>query len=98
MPTPSPTWHQRTGRSPTDCPAWDVRQTACHSVGMAEMAAGIREGNRQRRLAGPMAASQGIPFIDALTDLQVRERADWTPARVVVGARSVAPGLPEDAG
>jgi uncharacterized protein (TIGR03083 family) len=76
---------------PTDCPSWDVRQLACHIVGMAEMAAGIREGNRQRKLAGADAARRGIQFIDALTDVQVRERADWTPTQVVNGARDVGP-------
>jgi uncharacterized protein (TIGR03083 family) len=75
----------------TDCPAWDVRQVACHTVGMAEMAAGIREGRRQQRIAGADAAEQGIAFVDALTALQVREREDWTPAQAVAGARSVAP-------
>ena len=76
---------------PTDCPAWDVRQLVCHVVGMAEFAAGIREGNRQRKLAGADAARRQVPFIDALTDLQVRERVDWTPAQVVRGARDVGP-------
>ncbi|MCG8150417.1 maleylpyruvate isomerase family mycothiol-dependent enzyme, partial [Pimelobacter simplex] len=38
---------------PTDCPAWDVRQVAAHVVGMEAMAAGIREGARQRRGAPP---------------------------------------------
>jgi uncharacterized protein (TIGR03083 family) len=76
---------------PTDCPAWDVRQLACHVVGMAEFAAGIREGSRQRKLAGADAARKQIPFLDALTDIQVRERADWDPARVVQGARDVGP-------
>lgn len=76
---------------PTDCPAWDVRQMACHSVGMAEMSASIRESKRQQQIAGADAAREGVPFIDALTALQVRERDDWTPAQVVEGARSVAP-------
>jgi uncharacterized protein (TIGR03083 family) len=76
---------------PTDCPAWDVRQLACHVVGMAEMVASIREGIRQRRLAEADAAAQGIPLIDALTAVQVRERDDWTPTQVVEGARSVGP-------
>ncbi len=76
---------------PTDCPAWDVRQLVCHVVGMAEMAAGIREGNRQRKIAGADAAREKIPFIDALTDVQVRERADWTPERAIAGARDVGP-------
>jgi uncharacterized protein (TIGR03083 family) len=76
---------------PTDCPAWDVRQLACHVVGMAEMAAGIREGIRQQRLAEADAAAQGVPLIDALTAVQVRERDGWTPTQVVEGARSVGP-------
>jgi|SoiMethySBSTD1v2_1073268.scaffolds.fasta_scaffold419892_1 uncharacterized protein (TIGR03083 family) len=76
---------------PTACPAWDVRQLVCHVVGMAEMAAGVREGNRQRRLAGADAARKRIAFIDALTDVQVRERADWDPEQAVRGARDVAP-------
>jgi uncharacterized protein (TIGR03083 family) len=76
---------------PTDCPAWDVRLLACHVVGMAEMAAGIREGRRQQRIAGADAAKERIPFIDALTALQVRERKDWAPARVVDAARDVGP-------
>jgi uncharacterized protein (TIGR03083 family) len=76
---------------PTDCPAWDVRQLVCHVVGMAELAAGVREGNRQRKLAGADAARKGIPFLDALTDLQVRERADWSPERAVRGAREAGP-------
>jgi uncharacterized protein (TIGR03083 family) len=76
---------------PTACPAWDVRQLACHVIGMAEMAAGVREGRRQRRLAGAEAAAAGVPFIDALTAVQVRERDGWSPARVVESARSVGP-------
>ena len=28
---------------PTDCPGWDVRAMAAHTLGMAEMAASIRE-------------------------------------------------------
>ncbi len=76
---------------PTDCPAWDVRQLVCHVVGMAEMAAGVREGNRQRKIAGADASREQIAFIDALTDVQVRERADWTPGQAVDGARDVGP-------
>jgi uncharacterized protein (TIGR03083 family) len=76
---------------PTQCPAWDVRQLVCHVVGMGEFVAGVREGGRQRRIAGADADRKGIEFIDALTDLQVRERADWTPEQAVRGAREVGP-------
>jgi uncharacterized protein (TIGR03083 family) len=62
----------------TDCPAWDVRQMACHMLGMVEMAASIRENIRQLRKA---ARAGGVP-IDALTQLQVDERTGWTPQRI----------------
>ena len=64
---------------PTDCPAWDVRQMAAHMLGMAEMAASIRENLRQQRKATKVAGSGGV-YIDALTQLQVDERADWLRA------------------
>jgi len=62
----------------TDCPAWDVRQMAAHMLGMAEMAASMRETVRQQR----KAARAGGVYIDALTALQVDERAGWTPERI----------------
>src|SRR5690348_8758120 len=51
---------------PTGCPGWDVRAMAAHALGMVEMAASIRENNRQLRLA----RRRGGVFIDALTGLQ----------------------------
>jgi uncharacterized protein (TIGR03083 family) len=66
---------------PTDCPAWDVRQMAAHMLGMAEMAASIRENLRQQRKAAKATGSGGV-YIDVLTQLQVDERADWTPERI----------------
>ncbi|HWJ11697.1 MAG TPA: maleylpyruvate isomerase family mycothiol-dependent enzyme [Nocardioides sp.] len=83
---PEDAWHRSTA-----CPAWDVRQMTSHVVGMAEMAAGIREGGRQRRLATADADARGIDFIDALTDLQVRERADHAPDRLIEDMRRVGP-------
>ena len=75
--------------TPTDCPAWDVRQMAAHMLGMAEMAASIRESVRQQRKAAKVAGAGGV-YIDALTGLQVGERADWTPERIT--ARFAARG------
>src|SRR5262245_35300391 len=63
---------------PTECPGWDVRAMASHTLGMVEMAASIRENNRQLRLA----RRRGGVFIDALTALQVEERAGMTPAPI----------------
>jgi uncharacterized protein (TIGR03083 family) len=82
-----------TGLSPddwsraTECPGWDVRAMAAHALGMAEMAASIREQLRQVRTA----AKRGGVFLDALTGLQVEERRDMTPAQIVARFRRVAP-------
>ena len=74
----------------TDCPAWDVRQMAAHMLGMVEMAASIRENVRQQRVAAKVAGS-GVVYIDALTQLQVDERADWTPERITERYAARAP-------
>jgi uncharacterized protein (TIGR03083 family) len=76
---------------PTVCPAWDVRQLGCHMVGMAAMASGPLEQRRQQRLALAEVAAHGTTPLDALTGLQVSERAAWAPADVVAGARKVGP-------
>lgn len=73
----------------TDCPGWDVRAVAGHVLGMAEMAASIREGRRQRKVA----CRRGGVFIDALSALQVAEHADLTPQQLtdrfqVIGPRA----------
>lgn len=76
---------------PTDCPAWDVRQMACHTIGMAAMTTSPLELARQQRKAGADAKSRGIDSLTALTALQVSERAGWTPDEVVAGMREVGP-------
>lgn len=60
--------------TPTACPDWDVRQMAAHMLGMVEMAASIREGRRQQRLA----TVNGNLDVDRMTALQVSERATWS--------------------
>ena len=69
-------------RAPTCCPAWDVRQMAAHMLGMVEMAASIRESFRQQRKAAKIATRDGATHLDALTGLQVDERAAWTPQQI----------------
>ena len=53
---------------PTDCPGWDVRAMATHVLGMAEMAASVRENMRQT--AGRKAGGR-----------IVHRRADRPPGR-----------------
>jgi uncharacterized protein (TIGR03083 family) len=72
----------------TECPGWDVRAMVSHTLGMAEMAATIREGRRQQKAAN----KRGGVFLDALTALQVEERAGLTERYAVIGPRAAAPG------
>lgn len=72
---------------PSGCPGWDVRALASHVLGMAEMAATLREQIRQMR----KAKKAGGVFIDALTGLQVAERVDMTPQQIIDRFAEVAP-------
>jgi uncharacterized protein (TIGR03083 family) len=62
----------------TNCPPWDVRQMACHMLGMAEMAASILE---QRRQVSAATRRGGI-HIDALTAVQVDKHGDRGPDEI----------------
>jgi uncharacterized protein (TIGR03083 family) len=72
---------------PTDCPGWDVQTVAGHVLGMAEMAASVRDGARQLR----SATKAGGVFLDSLTALQVREHAGLTPAELQGRLRKIGP-------
>ena len=72
---------------PTECLGWDVRAMAAHLLGMAEMSASMRESMRQVKLA---TACGGV-FIDALTGLQVDERAGMSPADIVARYAEMGP-------
>ena len=71
---------------PTACPGWDVRQLACHMVGMAAFASSPAEIARQQRRAREVHATRGGALVDALTLVQVEERAGWGPDVIVAAA------------
>lgn len=73
--------------TPTDCPGWDVRAVAGHCLGMAEMAASIRQTVHQMRAA----KRRGGVMIDALTAVQVEEQAHLTSDQVVTRFARVGP-------
>ena len=77
--------------APTDCPAWDVRAMAGHMLGMAQMAASLREMVRQQRAAAKRHKHDGGLSIDALTAVQVDKNAGLTSAEVVDAVRVVGP-------
>src|SRR5687767_7089965 len=77
---------------PTDCAEWTVRQVVAHLVGAAEGNASVREAARQARLG--KRARPGAPLVDGINDVQVAERADVSPSRLLddladAGARGV---------
>jgi uncharacterized protein (TIGR03083 family) len=71
----------------TACPAWDVRALATHVLGMAEFSASLRVQAHQMRATREASG----PMVDALTELQVRERAAMTPAQAVARLADVGP-------
>lgn len=71
---------------PTDCPGWDVRAMSAHVLGMAEMVASPRQFVRQNRLSAKAGGG-----IDALTGVQVRERARLDGPAIAAGLEAVAP-------
>ena len=75
-------------RRPTECKAWDVRAMATHLLAEAESHFSLRELVHQLRAY--RKAKDG-PMIDAMTALQVRDRADLTPDEIVARFEDAAP-------
>jgi uncharacterized protein (TIGR03083 family) len=71
----------------TDCPEWNVKAMAGHMLGMAEMAASIRQSIRQPRAA----ERRGGVFIDALTALQVEEHAGLSTSELIERFAKIGP-------
>ena len=76
---------------PTDCPLWDVRAVAAHTLGMVELAASLRAQLRQNRAAKSRRARDGGTHIDALTAVQVAERAAMSPEAITARLAARAP-------
>ena len=62
-----------------DCPAWDVRQLMGHVVGGMEANASMRENLSQLR----RGRRQPEPLPDAISAVQVEDRADLTPEELI---------------
>jgi uncharacterized protein (TIGR03083 family) len=76
---------------PTDCPAWDIRAMYQHVLGACEAGASIRENVRQLRRARAHRKQQGGPLEAALSAVQVRDRADLSPAQILQRLTATAP-------
>jgi uncharacterized protein (TIGR03083 family) len=75
---------------PTACTEWTVRDMVAHLLGAAEGNASVVESIRQAVRGTLRARRRGVPQIDGINSLQVEERADLTPDRLVAGLEAVA--------
>jgi uncharacterized protein (TIGR03083 family) len=75
----------------TDNELWDVKALLAHLLGTFENNADPAERDRQRALAAKAFEAEGGHFIDALTDLQVREHAEMTPEEMAAALVAMAP-------
>jgi uncharacterized protein (TIGR03083 family) len=76
---------------PTDCVLWDVHGLAAHVVGAAAGQAKVREFVRQVRTGKPLIAEIGAEnWWDGMNELQVRERAERTPAELIAEWDSIS--------
>lgn len=76
---------------PTDCPLWDVRAMAGHSVGMLSDFTSLRSVMRRMRAATKVAKQSGGPMIDAMTALQVADHAGLTTTELIEHAEANGP-------
>jgi uncharacterized protein (TIGR03083 family) len=76
---------------PTDCPPWDVRAMAGHSVGMMSDFTSLRAVLRRMRAAAKQAKRVGGPAIDSMTAMQVAEHSVLTPTELIARAEKVGP-------
>jgi uncharacterized protein (TIGR03083 family) len=75
-------------RRPTECAAWDVRAMASHLLAEAESHFSLREMAHQMRA---YRKAKSGPMIDAMTALQVRDRANLTPDEIVARFERAVP-------
>jgi uncharacterized protein (TIGR03083 family) len=76
---------------PTDCSAWDVRALAGHILGGMEAFCSF--GRLIHMMRAAKEAGKGS-FVDGMTTVQVRERADLTHAELPHGWVTPDPGQP----
>ena len=74
--------------APTECKPWDVRTMATHVLGATESHSSIRETVHQTRA---YRKAKSGPMIDAMTELQVRDRAALSPDDIVARFERAAP-------
>jgi uncharacterized protein (TIGR03083 family) len=76
---------------PTDCPLWDVRAVAGHSVGMMATFTGFRRLFAAMGAATKTSKREGGPMIDALTAKQVADHAELSPDELIARVDEIGP-------
>ena len=77
--------------STTDCPLWDVRAVAGHSLGMMATFVGFRRLFRAMGAATKTSKREGGPMIDALTAKQVADHADLSTDELIARVDEIGP-------
>jgi uncharacterized protein (TIGR03083 family) len=76
---------------PTDCPLWDVRAMAGHSLGMMDDFTSFRSLMRRMRAATKAAKAVGGPVIDSMTSMQVADHAELSTSALIAKVDEVGP-------
>ena len=78
--------------APTECAGWDVKAMLSHLLGMMQRVSDRDEAAHQDRAAAERAQATGEAPIDALTALQVEERAHLGPDELTAALQAAVPG------
>jgi uncharacterized protein (TIGR03083 family) len=70
---------------PTDCDGWDVTAMARHLLGAMDGNASVREYVHQLRSARRWGKRQSVSLTDGLTAVQIADRIELTPEKIVLG-------------
>jgi uncharacterized protein (TIGR03083 family) len=76
---------------PTECPAWDVRAMAGHTLGMMRDFTSLPNVMRRTRAATKAAKTAGGPVIDNMTALQVADTAGLSNDALIAESASTGP-------
>jgi uncharacterized protein (TIGR03083 family) len=75
----------------TDCPLWDVRAVAGHTLGMLSTFTGVRRLMREMRAAQKAAKLNGGPVVDSLTAMQVAANAGLSTDDLIAAVDDLGP-------
>jgi uncharacterized protein (TIGR03083 family) len=76
---------------PTDCPGWDVRAIAGHTLGMINDFTSLPSLMRRMRAATKAAKAAGGPVVDSMTAMQVADTAGLSLDALVAGVDANGP-------